>query len=313
MSQYSYTKRPNYPNDARKGRGTRYPHTTPDGNTYPSSMGWVGPGAGDAAAIPTIMTYVTGTGVVTATITAHEFVNSSVAVHGGSHILVTNAVPAVFNGWWPVTVVDANTITYTISAGLGALVVTTFPKIYEMVEVVVAIPNLLAMYNDAIVVPTFTAAVSYSGTLNMVTGGIMTVTLTASEPVIIQGVSPTIGLTIAGVARVLTYVPASSTSTSLVFTYTAVAGDSAPTWLALHAYLVGQKFLNAGTWYTVNTAYTSGATFGAADTTNATATTPQVVVAPAAAGLVGDILSASSFVPAAVTFTTPVTTLTTVN
>lgn len=93
-------------------------------------------------------------------------------------------------------------------------------------EVLVAISSLSIKNSDAIVAPIFTAAVSYSGTSSMVTGDVITVTLTSSEPVSVNGV-PKIALTIGDNTRELVYDGGQSTDTSLVFTYTITASDSA--------------------------------------------------------------------------------------
>lgn len=130
-------------------------------------------------------------------------------------------------------------------------------------EVLVAIRALTTKNGDvadAAVVPTFTAAVSYSGTLNTVTGDIVTVTLTASEPVAVSG-TPTIDLVIGANTRQLTYDSINSTDTSLVFTYEVVAGDSAPLWQINTLYSIGDKFLQGSQWYEVATGYTSGSVF----------------------------------------------------
>ena len=93
-------------------------------------------------------------------------------------------------------------------------------------EVLVACRNLAAVNTDAAVAPTYTAAVSYSALAHMVTNDVLTVTLTASEAVEVLG-APKITVTINGTARQASYDQASSTSTSLVFKYTVVAGDIA--------------------------------------------------------------------------------------
>lgn len=130
-------------------------------------------------------------------------------------------------------------------------------------EVLVAIRALTTKNGDvadAAIVPTFTAAVSYSGTLNTVTGDIITVTLTASEDVAVSG-TPTIDLTIGALTRQLSYSSGDSDATHLVFNYTVVAEDVAPLWATNHSYLLNDKFLQGSTWYNVDTPYTSGSVF----------------------------------------------------
>lgn len=91
-------------------------------------------------------------------------------------------------------------------------------------EVLVALGNLQAINTDALVVPTFTAAVAYSGTSSMVTGDVITVTITASEDISVSG-TPHIALTIGVNTRQLTL--DSTTHNTAVFKYTIVAGDAA--------------------------------------------------------------------------------------
>jgi len=93
-------------------------------------------------------------------------------------------------------------------------------------EVLVAISSLSVKNTDVTTVPTFTAIATYSGTSAMITGDVLTVTLTSSEPVKVNG-TPEIGLTIGVNTRALVFNPALSTNTSLVFDYTIVAGDTA--------------------------------------------------------------------------------------
>lgn len=71
-----------------------------------------------------------------------------------------------------------------------------------------------------------TDVTNLEGGLTYVTGDILTVTVTASEAVVVDG-KPTIALTINATNRVATYDGSASTGTSLVFKYTVVAGDVA--------------------------------------------------------------------------------------
>lgn len=93
-------------------------------------------------------------------------------------------------------------------------------------EVLVAIGNLLAKQTDSAAVPTFgTAAFSAAATYSLATFDVITITLTANEPVIVTG-SPTIALTLfGGAVRAATYNSATSTDTSLKFDYTLTALD----------------------------------------------------------------------------------------
>jgi len=71
-----------------------------------------------------------------------------------------------------------------------------------------------------------TTVTNLQGNITFVTGNVLTITVTASEPVVVDGV-PTLVLAINGTNRNALYVAADSTSTSLVFKYTVVAGDVA--------------------------------------------------------------------------------------
>lgn len=259
MSQFTYTKKPDWNNDGAKARSLA------GAELFASELGWIAPAAGIGAKAITSMTW--GGGVVTVSCTGHGLVS-------GLAVLVANAVPASYNGLQVVTVSDANTFTFPLAVNPGTN--TTPGEVYKSFEVVGACRQLLTKSGslvDISVIPTFTAAVTYSGTLNTVTGDIITVTLTASEPVAVSG-TPTIALTIAGVARTLTYDALTSTSTSLVFKYTVQAGDTAPNWSANHAYSIGNKYLHAGTWYNVTTGYTSGAVYDNLKVTGIVATLP---------------------------------------
>lgn len=96
-------------------------------------------------------------------------------------------------------------------------------------EVVVAIKNLLVK-QTSIVFPTFTAA--QTPTVHLVTGGVLNITVASSVAVKVSGV-PTIALTIGTGTGVASYNAASSTPTSLVFTYTVLAGDYAATQITI--------------------------------------------------------------------------------
>lgn len=89
-------------------------------------------------------------------------------------------------------------------------------------EVVVALGQLLTKKGDAAVVPTFTLAVPADGDYD--TGAVLTFTVTPSEAVEVVGL-PTIAVTIGSTVRLAVYDPVNSTSTSLLFKYTVVAGD----------------------------------------------------------------------------------------
>jgi hypothetical protein len=86
--------------------------------------------------------------------------------------------------------------------------------------------NLNTKRADAVVLPTFSAAVGYSGTAAMVTGDVLTITVTASEPVHVKA-SSFIAVDIDTDTVSAMYDGATSTSTSLKFKYTIEASDLA--------------------------------------------------------------------------------------
>jgi len=208
MSQYNYLTKPDWSADGSKTRASAAT------NLYPSRMGWVAPIAGKKPLTISAMTWLGG--VVTATSVAHGMVS-------GMEVLVTGVSPAGYNGYVPITVTGVDAFTYPLAVDPGAS--TVQGVVYKNIEVVVAISSLDTVYTDAFVAPTYTAAVTYSGTAAMVTGDIITVTLTANEPVEVQG-APRIALTVGAATRQMA-LHSTSTSTSLVFKYTIVALDSA--------------------------------------------------------------------------------------
>ena len=286
MSQYSYTKKPNWLGDGSRNMSNLSGNTTLS-NIFPSARGWVSPMAGAGFDLASAMTWTSGiisvtsvahglttgqwvtiTGatpsgynghyqvtVVTAdsftyalasnpgtanatqTITSASISNSIVTNVKTSHGLISDNIitiagvtPSGYNGTYRVTVIDANTFTYknqSISTAITvAGTVTPTGMIYKSSEVLVAIGGLDTLYADASLTPIFSAVISYSGTSTVVTGNTITVTITSSEPVVVTG-NPFITLTIGSSTNFMTYNVASSTSTSLVFTYQVVAGDHA--------------------------------------------------------------------------------------
>lgn len=211
MSQYSYTKKPDFLGDGSQDRSTSA------AQLFATPMGWVAPIAGMGFSATSSLTAV-GTTATAVTATPHGLVT-------GSYALIVGATPEAYNGYRQVTVTDDTTFTYTIDTS-GPVVATVQGKVYKAVEVVVAIGDLGIVSADALTVPTYTAAISYSALAAMVTGDVFTVTLTASEPVEVQG-APKISVTINGTVRQATYDQATSTDTSLKFKYTLVAGDVA--------------------------------------------------------------------------------------
>lgn len=251
MSQFSLTKKPEWNND-----GLLPNHVST--NVYPSPRGWVAPKPGVPKTTITGMTW--SGGVVTVTAPNHGLVAGP-----KTKSLIIGVVPTAYNGYYPtVTYVDVNTFSYPLTSNPG--VVTTQGKACQS-EVIVAIGGLDVLYADLIVLPTFTAVASYSGAAHMVTGDILTVTLTASEAVAFQNITatsyPYVNVVIGTNTRPVYYSTSLSTPTSLVFKYTVIAGD-----VATLGNVVGSGTLNlngsviqdvAGTAGTHNTAFTPGA------------------------------------------------------
>lgn len=215
-SLYNYTNKPHWTSNAANvpppGTSLRS-HAA--AQTYASPKGWVQGSIGTGK--PTTALTWSG-GVATVTCPGHGLTASK-------NVLITGVTPAGYNGYHTVaSVIDANN--FTVAIATDPMGVATVQGIaFRNTEVVVAYRGLDAVVADVKVVPTFTAAITYSGTSAMVTGDVMTITLTASEAVEVQG-SPKIAVTIGSVTRQAT-LDASSTDTSLVFKYTVVASDVA--------------------------------------------------------------------------------------
>ncbi len=215
MSQTSYTKAPLWNNDGI------LPNDVSSGVYYTSPMGFIAPMPGMGSIPVTSMTW--SGGVVSANIVGHNLVT-------GSSVLITGVTPAGYNGYYAsVTVVDANNITFPLTVNPGT--VTVEGVLNKGYEVVIPIGGLDVVNADLNVAPTFTAVATYSNLAHMVTGDIYTVTLTASEPIDVQNISATttpFTTVVIGVnTRDVLFNAAASTSTSLVFHYTIVAGDTA--------------------------------------------------------------------------------------
>lgn len=287
MSQYSYTKKPNWLGDGSRNM-MQSSMTSMQGTIIPTYKGWMSPMAGIGAATATSMVWSASVVTVT-TSSPHKLVS-------GKYTMITGATPVAYNGYFPVTVVSPTSFTYPLTSNPGTALIaktvtaqswyngvltltipshglqasnlqslfagftpsllngtvevsvidentirTSLPtnpnitvlgtvaaqaSIYVEAEVLVSIGQLNELYIDASIVPTFSAAISYSGTSNTVTGDIITVTVTASEPVIITG-NPYITLTINGINKRFAYDGTNSTTTSLIFTYTVLAANSA--------------------------------------------------------------------------------------
>ena len=211
MSQYSYTKKPDYVSDGKLDRSTAA------ATVYPSALGWVSGVAGKNNKVTTSITAASAGATTTVVQTAHGLVQ-------GQSVLITGATPAGLNGHVQVaSVTDANTFVYatigTVTNGAASVQGTVF----KAVEVVVACSDLLNAATDISAVPTFTAAVTCpDGTLTaMVAGKTLRCILTASEPVEVRG-GAQIQFTVTGAASVrqAIYNQTLSTTTSLVFDYT---------------------------------------------------------------------------------------------
>lgn len=93
-------------------------------------------------------------------------------------------------------------------------------------ELLYAIKDFANKRGDAATLPTFSGAIAYSGTAAMVTGDTMTITITASEPVQVKS-NAFIEVDIDADTVSAMFDGANSTTTSLKFKYTIVAGDVA--------------------------------------------------------------------------------------
>lgn len=211
MSQANYTTKPDWVADGAKSR-TGYAAA----NIFASRHGWIAPIAGMGHIVPSSMS---GNGAtITVNATGHKLV-------AGGEVLITGvATTTAYNGLWTV----ASTPTpnqFTITSTVTGTADVTVAKMYKNYEVMVALGQLEAVRADIAVVPTYTAAATYSGTSHVVTGDIITITLTASEPVEMAN-APKVALNFNLTQRLAT-ADASSTATSLVFKYTVVAGDIA--------------------------------------------------------------------------------------
>lgn len=134
------------------------------------------------------------------------------ALRVGSKIVVGSQVRTV-------TAITSDTELTTDTAFNPALSGAT---VLRFEEVVVAIGQLLTKKGDGVAVPTFTIAVPADADYD--TASVLTFTVTASEAVQVIGL-PTIAVTIGSNVRLAVFDSVNSTSTSLLFKYTVVAGD----------------------------------------------------------------------------------------
>ncbi len=211
MSQFSYVTKPDWNND-----GLRPNHVS--SNVFPTELGWMAPMPGTGFTPVTNVSWSGGTTTFTAS--GHPFVDAQ-------DVLVTTVSPSGYNGYYPlIHVVDANTFSVSGTVNSGSF--TASGKAQQRGEIVAAIRGLDIVNADLIVPPTFTATTSpVSGSLSVAASGIISVTVTPSEPVYVdvsQGI-PYVALTIGSNTRYAVFDPASSTSTSLVFKYQVVTGD----------------------------------------------------------------------------------------
>lgn len=218
MSSYSYTKKPDWHNDGSKDRSTS------SASLYAAPMGWVAGVAGKSNKVTTSITAASSGATTTVVQTAH-------GLSVNQYILITGAAPAGLNGYVKVlTTADAATFTYATLGTVANGVASTQGTVYKNVEVVVACSDLYNASTDALVVPTFTAAVTAAtGTIGaMVTGNILRCTLTASENMEVQG-TPRVQFVVGAGASVRQFVlnTTLTTAASLVFDYTiAATGDT---------------------------------------------------------------------------------------
>ena len=203
------------------GNGTTVSGTTTGSHNY---------SAGDTVVIQDIRGQVEYNGTyVLATAATNAFTITSktqgTAVLTGTPVMIKEST---LNGYYnSVTRITANQFTAAGGPTSQTGTITgTNAEFAKAFEVIWAVGELNSIYADAVVVPTYTASITYSNAAHVVTGDIVTVTLATSEPVSVQG-SPKVVLNVNATTRNLVYDAATSTSTSLKFKYTAVAGDVA--------------------------------------------------------------------------------------
>ncbi len=223
---YSYITAPKFQAD---GNLPYNPSTIPS-TTIPTIKGWMAPRQSDVISAITSITWASSVATVTTT-NPHGLVT-------GQEVMILGVVPAGYNGFYSpkqsngITVTGSTTFTFPLTANPGS--VTTEGTLYRAGEVIAAIPNLLAAYNELTVIPTTTATASNvsTGLAAVVTGNVIEVTLTTSTAVDIIGEPsqiPTVNLDFNGTIKTASLVGTSSTSTSLVFQYTVLSTDIANT------------------------------------------------------------------------------------
>ena len=156
---------------------------------------------------------VEGTSNVTGTAVVGTGSNFTTILSVGSRVYISGQVRTV------ATITDDTHM--TIDSALTSDV--TGVTVNKLVEVVIAIRELVEKEEDRAVIPTFTLAVPEDG--DYVTGQVLEFIVTPSEAVTVYG-SPEIAVTIGSNVRQAVYAPTLSTPTSLVFEYTVVAGDT---------------------------------------------------------------------------------------
>jgi large repetitive protein len=129
------------------------------------------------------------------------------------------------------------------------------------------------------------------------TGDILTFNLTPSEAVTVVG-APKLSLSIGSATRQADYVPASSTATSLVFSYTVQASDTSTTGIAANAVSLGGATIRDAAGNDANLTFSPASVIGAV--VNRTALTG-VTVGPAKTNKIGDVIELTA------TFSQPVT------
>lgn len=287
MSQYSYTKKPNFLADSTKNMSSTIMSTV-QAAIFPTYKGWMSPSAGIGFSVGSTLVWSASVVTVT-TLTAHNLIT-------GGYAMITGVTPAAYNGYFPVTVTGLTTFTYPLTSNPGTALVAqtvtaqswyngvltlTVPShgfqasdfqtvlagfvptavngstevdvvdantvsismytnpiittlgtikpqasIYVNAEVLVAIGQLDQLFGDSAVLPTFSATILYSNTLNTVTNDFITVAVTSSEPIIVTG-TPTITLSINGVVHNMVFRAVGSSQTVLYFDYGVIATDHA--------------------------------------------------------------------------------------
>lgn len=265
MSQYNYGTAPNWvTNTAATASGW----TNSDTGEILVAIGGLDTIRTDIASLPTFTAALSGgKGKVTIATSVEGVLNTTQEVQ-------TVTVTGALSGTWTLTIAGQTTsaLAYNIStAALQAALEALSGIGAGNVVVSGSVGSYTLTYSNTLGnVATPTANVTnLAGNVTFVTGNVITITVTPSESVTVDLI-PYIGLTINGVARQALYDKYSSSSTSLVFKYTVVAGDSATAGQFTIGTSMLTGFISDNLPYGGAQPMSSGKTFSAITTTSVT-------------------------------------------